>query len=594
MFSLVTTGLKLGTKLSDEHNINTASAQDPDFCRHEMQGKTVTASGRTTGVSGTIPKRAVDEQLHKAYKKQNSSFEGTQISALYFEKFQPILGRFAGENNLSNYLTQVFTSLDALARRPDDIGLIQGVIIRSQTLTESLRKISNKIQSLRAETDWEIYKKIDELRAYLREYADLNKQIKLLYDKNPLDLESKRDAVAFEISKYLPIVECNERNGGFSLYCDGHLLVHDNFIAEIHFESTSFISASSTNLSGIAIEICDVSDDLKKLGLGTLGNLLKMRDETLPNLQAELDEFTYAFREWMNTYHNNGASYNLQSIKTGTQIFSDGAATVLTNPQGTIRIATIDKTTKAFGDVLDLDLSTCSTLQGVLDAINAVASMNASMTLENKVQLESTNQNYGIAVVDLDPPSSVETADGNTLSLSHFIGLQDFFVTPDFLNGVRTAGIANVLDVNPYYRDNPNFFECGTLSKLAGPDYGDGFAVEKSDAETVQAMQDLSEKQIDFEKAGFLQRFEGENLLNYVQNIIEDFAIQTDKAVSIFEIQKSLFEALEEDIKNFSQPNIQNEIQALLFCQMYLQSLMGVFNILRSNNDLISRLLMNA
>ncbi len=594
MFSLVTTGLKLGTKLSDEHNINTASAQDPDFCRHEMQGKTVTASGRTTGVTGTIPKRVIDEQLHKAYKKQNSAFEGTQISALYFEKIQPTLGNFAGEDNLSNYLTQVFTSLDALARRPDDIGLIQGVVISSQTLVASIRKISNKIQSLRSEADWEIYKKIDELRAHLKEYADLNKQIKLLYDKNPLDLQSKRDAVAFEISKYLPIVECNERNGGFSLYCDGHLLVHDNFIAEIHFESTSFISASSTNLSGIEIEICDVSDDLKKLGLGTLGNLLKMRDETLPNLQAELDEFTYALREWMNKYHNNGASYNLQSIKTGTQIFPNGAATALTNPQGIIRIATIDKTTKAFVDVLDLDLTTCATLQDVFNAINAVASMNASITPENKVQLESTDPNCSIAVVDLDPPSSVQTTDGHMISLAHFIGLQDFFVTPDFFNGVRAAGIANVLDVNPYYVDNPNFFECGTLSRLPGPTYGDGIAVEKSDAETIQAMQDLSEKKIDFQKAGFLPKFDADSLLNYVQNTIEDFAIQTDRAVSIFEDEQNLFEALEEDIKNFSQPNIQDEIQALLFCQMYLQSLMGVFNILRSNNDLISRLLMNA
>ncbi|MGL4371047.1 MAG: hypothetical protein ACRCTK_00070 [Alphaproteobacteria bacterium] len=107
-------------------------------------------------------------------------------------------------------------------------------------------------------------------------------------------------------------------------------------------------------------------------------------------------------------------------------------------------------------------------------------------------------------------------------------------------------------------------------------------------------MQDLSEKKIDFQKAGFLPKFDGDSLLNYVQNTIEDFAIQTDRAVSIFEDEQNLFEALEEDIKNFSQPNIQDEIQALLFCQMYLQSLMGVFNILRSNNDLISRLLMSA
>ncbi|MGL5719573.1 MAG: hypothetical protein ACRCYP_02080, partial [Alphaproteobacteria bacterium] len=322
--------------------------------------------------------------------------------------------------------------------------------------------------------------------------------------------------------------------------------------------------------------------------------LLKMRDETLPNLQAELDEFTYALREWMNKYHNNGTSYNLQSIKTGTQIFPNGAATVLTNPQGTLRIATIDKTTKAFVDVLDLDLTTCATLQDVFNAINAVASMNASMTLENKVQLQSTNPNFSIAVVDLDPPSSVQTTDGHMISLPHFIGLQDFFVTPDFFNGVRAAGIANVLDVNPYYISNPNFFECGTLSRLPAPDYGDRIAVEESDAETIQLMQDLSEKKIDFQKAGFLPKFDGDSLLNYVQNTIEDFAIQTDRAVSIFEDEQNLFEALEEDIKNFSQPNIQDEIQALLFCQMYLQSLMGVFNILRSNNDLISRLLMNA
>ncbi|MGL4824696.1 MAG: FlgK family flagellar hook-associated protein [Alphaproteobacteria bacterium] len=594
MFSLVTTGLKLGTKLSDEHNVNTASSQDPDFCRHEMQGKTVTASGRVTGVTGTIPKRAIDTQLHKAYKNQNSSFEGTQVPALYFEKLQPTLGRFAGEDNLSNYVTQVLTSLDALARRPDDIGLIQGVVISSQTLAASVREISNKIQSLRSEADQEIYKKVNELKAHLKEYADLNKQIKLLYDKNPLDLQSKRDAVAFEISKYLPIVECNEHSGGFSLYCDGHLLVHDNFIAEIYFENTAFISASSTNLSGIKIEVCDVTNDLKKLGLGTLGNLLKMRDETLPNLQAELDEFAYVLREWMNKYHNNGASYNLQTLKIGTQILPDGGATVLTNPQGIMRIATINQTTKALVDVLDLDLSTCVTLQDVFDAINAVASMNASMTPENKVKLESIDPNCSIAVVDLDPPSSVESTDGNTLSLSHFVGLQDFFVTPDFLNGVRSAGIANVFDVNPYYSENPEFTECGTLSRLAEPDYGDGIAVEKSDAETIQAMQDLSEKKVTFEIAGFLPKFDGDTLLNYAQNIIEDFAIQTDKAVSIFECERSLFEDLEEDVKNFSQPNIQDEMQELLFCQMYLQSLMGVFNILRSNSDLISRLLMNA
>jgi flagellar hook-associated protein 1 len=593
MFSLVTTGLKLGTKLSDEHNINTASAQDPDFCKHEMQGKTAVSGGRTSGVTGTIPKRVVDEPLHKAYKNQNSVYEGLQVPTLYFQKFQPTLGSFAGEDNLSNYLTQVFTSLDALARHPDDIGLVQGVLISSQTFATSVRKISHKIQSLRTEADWELHQKIDQLRGHLNAYAALNKQIKLLYNKNPIDLESKRDAVAFEISKYLPIVECDKHQGGFSLYFNGHLLVHDDFVAELHFENRSLVTPFSMNLSGIQIETCDVSEEIQKLG-GTLGNLLKLRDETLPNLQAELDELTYVLREWMNTYHNNGASYSLQQTKTGTQIFPDGDLTLLTNPRGIMRIATIDKVTKAFVDVVEIDLSTCLKLGDVFVDINASGSMQATMTPENRVQIESTDPNCGIAVIDLDPPSSIETTDGNTLSLSHFIGLQDFFVTPDFMNGVRTEGISSVFDVNPYYVKNPEFLECGTLSTLPAPATGEWIAVEKSDADTIQHMQDLVEQKVAFKEAGFLPKFDEDILLNYVQNMIEDFAIQTDKAASVFEGELNLFEAIESDIKNFSQPNIQDEMQALLFCQMYIQSLMGVFNILRGNNDLISRLLLNA
>lgn len=604
MFSTITSGLKLGNKLSDEHNINVSGSEDPTFCRHQMQGKTQVTSGITSGITGTTPKRAIDQRLHDRYKRQHSVHEGTFVASSYLEKLQVVMGNFGMDNNMSNYLAQLFNSLNALARRPDDVGLIQGVLKDAQTLTQSINNVSNTIQSQRTEADLSVYNEIQDLKGKLREYARVNTEIKRLFGagQKPLDLQSKRDALAYDISKYLPITECNERNGGKTLYYQGHVLVHNEFIADITFRHTSYISAESTNLSGVSIERCDVTEELRRGGSGTIANLLKLRDLTLTNFQEEIDEFTFVLRERMNKYHNNGSSYASQPSKTGTQVLENGAGTALVNPQGNMRFATVDNQTKKFVEAIDVDLSTCATVQDVMDAINASNTMTASITQEGFFKLESRNPDqYGVSLVDLDPPSGMDTTDGRTISLSYFLGLQDLFVTPGFKNGEHTPGIAQVIALNPYYTTvDPGFFESGILSKevatppnppAPGIPLTDKVALAESNATTVQLMQNLAEEHLEFERAGFLPRFEGEMLLSYVQNLLEDFAVQTDKANQSLETEQYLFSDLETAVRNFSQPNIQEEIQQLLFCQNYMNALNAVFSVLRDNSDMISNLL---
>ena len=80
---------------------------------------------------------------------------------------------------------------------------------------------------------------------------------------------------------------------------------------------------SFTDFHGVFAGVRDITTSIRS---GKLKSLIDMRDSTLPDMQAQVDQLAKSLKEQVNQVHNRGTSYpNIVNNITGSRIFTDPA-----------------------------------------------------------------------------------------------------------------------------------------------------------------------------------------------------------------------------------------------------------------------------
>jgi flagellar hook-associated protein 1 FlgK len=348
--------------------------------------------------------------------------------------------------------------MTALTTNPESVSLRLDVVTNAQRTAQNLNSMSADTQQLRQEADSQISDAVGIVNTQLTTIDKLNDQIVAakLRGIETGDLEDQRDLAVSKISEQMDVSTYTRDNGQMVIFTKaGRTLLDGNPSPLTHTPASSLQAAVTypAGIDGITVNGADITNEI---GSGKIAGLVQLRDTTLPNFTAEINQLATNLRDEVNKIHNQGtglpAPKTLTSSRpqTGTAASLTGTVTVtLLNPDGT---AAFSGTLPAPGT---LDAA------GFATAFNTVLSgFGVGASASNSGGTVTLNGGtYGVAITG----GTVDPGGGAATSLSDYLHLNDFYVGTD----PTGVDLAAVLKVRDDIQTNPSLLSRGALQQDA-------------------------------------------------------------------------------------------------------------------------------
>jgi flagellar hook-associated protein 1 FlgK len=435
------TGLQTNQSAMRVLSNNVTNANTPGYTRKiaELQSRVVAGTG--AGVQLGTVNRYVDQALQVQLRNTTSDFNGLDVRQQFFQRMQDMFGSPESDSSLAAMMSDFSTSMTALTTNPESVSLRLDVVTNAQRAAQNLNTMSANTQQLRQEADSQISDAVNIVNGQLDTIDKLNDQIVAaqLRGIETGDLEDQRDLAVSAISEQMDISTYTRDNGQMVVFTKSGRTLLDGIPSYLSHTPAASLQAAVTypsGIDGITVNGADITDEI---GSGKIAALVELRDKTLPNFTAEINQLATNLRDEINKIHNQGTGVPAPKTLTssrpqaGTAASLTGTVTVtLLNPDGTA----------AFSGTLPAPAT--------LDAAGFAASFNTVLAgfgvgasaSNNSGSVTLNGGSYGIAISGgtIDPGGGAPTT-----NLSDYLHLNDFYVGSD-PTGVDLAALLKVRD----------------------------------------------------------------------------------------------------------------------------------------------------
>ncbi|MGP9814336.1 flagellar hook-associated protein FlgK [Rhodopseudomonas sp. NSM] len=506
-----------------------------------------TSGGAGTGVAITGITSSVDKLLMKSVIAATSELGAAEIDDTYLDRLQALYGSTSGANDtgtsLANTLASLESAVTSLAGTPSSASLQANVVSALDDLASQLRETSSGIQSLRADADAEIASDVDEVNTALQTIDDLNDQIKqaAASGQSTADLEDQRNVALQTVAEKMNISYFVSSSGDMQVYTSGGQALVDSSAHLLGFTAASSVKASSTydgtssGLSGITLNGVDVTSQISS---GEIGALLDLRDTELPAAQAQLDQLATTLADSLNAASNAGTALPPPATLTGTTAVTSSTALSAT---GTVRIAAVDQSGNlvSYGD---LDLSSYATVGDLVDGINGISGLSASIDSSGRLVISATGSSNGVAINEMT--SAVGAAGA---------GLSDYFGLNDLVTGTGASNFAVRSDILA----NSGLFQVTTLDSSATLTTG-GKVLTAGSTEVVDSLYSALTSSRSFSASGGLGSTTG-SFADYAADIISNVASKATSAATTYTAKSTTQSSLANALTSQSGVNLDEE-----------------------------------
>ncbi|CAO3437620.1 flagellar hook-associated protein FlgK [Azospirillum endophyticum] len=547
---------------------NVANADTDGYTRKTASNVTRSTGVNVASVDVTAVSSNVDRYLLKTLVSAQSDLGYTDTRNSYLDRMQSAFGSVSdddsGGTDIGSMIDALADTLGTLATSPESESAKAATVQDLSDLAETLRNTSSSIQSLRAQADDEVATTVDTINETLNSIDSLNDRIvkgKAL-GQNVTDLEDQRNTALKSLAQSIDVAYQVDDSGLMRISTASGKSLLDTRVHELSYTPAASVSAStvysagSSGFGGIMLNGVDVTGS--SLG-GSLGALVQLRDTDLPAQQAGLDELATTLMGTLNSIQNQGTSYPAPQSLTGTEIVSASDALKVTG--GTLRVAVTDSSGTA-AEVLDIDLSTKSTLQDVVDAINAMSNASASISTDGKLVISANSAGNGIAL-------GGDASDGTTGSFSDAYGLNDLL----------TGTGASDIKVATRIASDSSLLATGTLSSSSGLTAGDT-ALTSGEGSVAKALSAAFSTSYHFDAAGSLSA-RSTSFAGYAGAVIQGAATLADKASTAYDSQNTYTSSLESTFSSQSGVNVDEETAAISTLQSAYEAAAAVMKTLQ-------------
>lgn len=320
--SVANSGLKVNSRELDVTAANIANADTVGYTKKTISRQESVYQGQITSVVGTGIQRVINEIAQQQYWTETSATTYSSTLTNYLNQIDQLFGQPGSANALDTLVNNFSKSLQALAASPDDKSSQLAVLSNASILAKQLNNTSDAVQSLRQNTEFALDEAVDDLNAHLKEIERLDKQIReiSLTGEQPSGLLDQRDLLINKVSELVSVEVDHLSNNGVRLTTGNGITLFDNSASEFAFSPNGHVSAQTdwsndpakrelgsimmVGNGGNAIDVTGYDG----FGSGKIAGLLELRDEILPQAQAQLDELAAGMAEAFSNIEKAGTA----------------------------------------------------------------------------------------------------------------------------------------------------------------------------------------------------------------------------------------------------------------------------------------------
>jgi len=562
--SIATSALMASQARIQVTSSNIANADVEGYSRKTAVQVATTAGGAGTGTSVVAVTSSVNKYLLSDLVGASTVLGAAEVTDAKANALQALFGNTTSSDgtgtSLSDTLTSLETAIASLAGTPES-STLNGLAVDSlDAVAAQLRETSTGIQDLRADADAEIDDAVDTVNDALDSIAELNTQIVTLkaMSQSTADLEDQRNSALLSISSQIDVTYKVKSSGEMLLSTASGTTLLNGTAHHLSYAPAAVVTAQ-TNFAGITVDGSDITAQLRS---GRIGALIEQRDEVLPAAQDTLDTLASSLIDTLNAAHNAATALPAPSTLTGTTAVS---ATDALDASGTLRLAI----TNADGTTVsstEIDLSGMTTVSDLVDALNGIPGINASVA-SGKLVVTSTDGN-GVALGDID------SAIGGK-------GVSDYFGLNDLLTGTSASTIrvrSDILDGNARLATAT----LDTSSTLAS-----GSRALTNSSSAVQAIADLLSDEQGFAASGGLGAT-STSFAGYAARIVAAAATDASTASGTLERRQSAYDVASDALTSETGVNVDEETARLSELEQQYSTAAQLLSVL---NDMFDALL---
>ncbi|GLK76624.1 flagellar hook-associated protein FlgK [Methylopila jiangsuensis] len=480
-------GLKANQAGLDVVAGNVANASTPGYVRKSTSAVASVAGGATTGVRTTEVKREIDLQLQKQLRTETAGSAYASTRATFLDQLQSLFGTPGGEGALDALVSDLSTSIDALAASPDDPSARAGVLQQAGLLAQQLNAATEDVQALRGYAEQGLKDGVDAANEALSTIEATTRAIVQAQGRgaSTADLEDQRDMAVNTLAGLMDIKVESLAGGDLRIKTQGGLTLYDNGASTLAFTgggapmtagAAYAPEASRSTLGTVTLTSPSgySSDLLANGGLrsGEMKAYAELRDETLPEAQTQLDELASQLALAFGSTATAG-----ETIDGGVALATQGAQpgdrmTLAYASGGAQRTATIVNVTDPSrlplsGGLIGVDFASPTAAADIEAALQAAGAA---------IDVAATDDGFaftsGAAGVTVSGGSSRVTAAGlkdGTAALPLFVdGAGGDIYSESLDGGAQRAGFAGRIAVNPDLIADPSALVETTADAAAG------------------------------------------------------------------------------------------------------------------------------
>ena len=279
---------------------NVANAATVDYSKEVGTQTSLVVGGLASGVLTGPVQREIDLQLQKESFQQGALVAGLQTQQNALATIDSVQGTPGAGTDLGSMVGQLQNAFSSLQSDPSSSASQSAVVNAASALCGQINALSQSYSSARTNAQSDLGYSIGNLNTALSTAAALTGQIIVgkQAGQSTAILENQRDAAMHTMSSLAGFSFIEQPNGGLIASTNGGLSLTITQPAPQF--SVAQVTPSPQNYypgGGLLPITLNGSDVTTQLNGGQIGADIKLRDQTLPGYQGELDEFAASLQQ---------------------------------------------------------------------------------------------------------------------------------------------------------------------------------------------------------------------------------------------------------------------------------------------------------
>ncbi len=328
-FSNSVSGLRASSKMAETLSSNIANSLTEGYARREVNlvAAQLDGSGRGVTVKGVT---VIEDKLATmARRDMGARAAADNVAMEAASHVNNALGDVHSPLALARMMGDLEASFVSASNAPENLNFLRDIAQKSSVISDRFNTISREFMQLRQDADTQIGLVVEKLNRNLAEVERLNHEVVKNYSNNAdvSGFKAERQRLIDEISEIVPVNVINKDRGRVALFTQEGGTLLDYYRSEFSFTQSPLItpgmSFAAGDLSGLMVN-GDPVDVMNSNGVwagGTLEAHFKVRDETIPNVNGQLDGLA---RDLIERFQDPATDPTLGATDAG--IFSDNGA----------------------------------------------------------------------------------------------------------------------------------------------------------------------------------------------------------------------------------------------------------------------------